>query len=88
MRKTQPLAKLQPLLKSQQDDARTRIQVGRAIETVQKMLHGEIVVDPATMNARVAAARLLLSKALPDLSSVEMTGEGGGPLTITINKVA
>jgi hypothetical protein len=87
MPRAQSVAKARELLSTAQTEARTKIQVGRAIETVQKMLHGEIVVDPATMNARVAAARLLLSKALPDLSSVEMTGAEGGPLTITINKI-
>jgi hypothetical protein len=88
MPRAQPVAKVRELLRTQADDARAKIQVGRAIETVQKMLHGEIVVEPALMNARIAAAKLLLSKALPDMSSVEISGEDGGPLQININKVA
>jgi hypothetical protein len=80
MPRAQPVAKVRELLRTQADDARAKIQVGRAIETVQKMLHGEIVVEPALMNARIAAA--------PDMSSVEISGEDGGPLQININKVA
>lgn len=87
MPKNQPIAKVKPLLKSQQADARTRIRVGMVIDTVQKMALGELPCDPQTMNARIAAARLLLAKALPDLSSVEMTGAEGGPVQITINKL-
>ena len=87
MRKNQPLAKLQPLMKTQQDDARLRIQVGAIITRVQKIANGEIEGDPATLGVQLRANELLLRKALPDLSSVEMTGEAGGPLTITINKV-
>jgi hypothetical protein len=33
------------------------------------------------------ATEMLLRKALPDLSSIEMSGPEGGPLTITIKKV-
>jgi len=88
MRKNQPLAKLKPLLKTQQDDARLRIQVGAIIERVSKIARGEIAGDPQVLGVQLRANELLLRKALPDLSSVEMTGEGGGPLTITINKIA
>jgi hypothetical protein len=88
MPRAQPIDKVRALLKTQQDDARARIQVGRAVETVQKIMGGEIVGEPAMLNVRLAAAKTLLQKTLPDLSSVEMTGEGGGPLTITINKIA
>jgi hypothetical protein len=75
------------LIKSQQDDARARIQVGNVIERVKRIAAGEAEGDPATLAVQLRASELLLRKTLPDLSSVEMTGAEGGPLTITINKI-
>jgi len=51
-----------------------------------RIASGEDSSEPPRQMARIAAARLLLAKALPDLSSVEMTGMDGGPLKITIIK--
>lgn len=74
------------LLSTEQIRARSKIQVARIVQEVGKIADGEFT-DPQHANTRLAAAKLLLAKALPDLSSVEMTGAAGGPLTITINKL-
>jgi hypothetical protein len=87
MRKNQPVDKVRPLLKTQQDDARTRIQVGRLIQRAAAIAAGEIIADPALLGVQMRATEMLLRKALPDLSSIEMSGPEGGPLTITIKKV-
>lgn len=88
MPRPQSVGKVRELLKTQQDDARSRIQVGAIIERVSKIARGEIAGDPQVLGVQLRANELLLRKALPDLSSVEMTGAEGGPLTITINKIA
>lgn len=88
MPKNQRHAAIQPLLKTAQMEARSRIQVGNIIARVQKIASGEIVGDPQVLGVQLRANELLLRKALPDLSSVEMSGPEGGPLTITINKIA
>ena len=87
MPKNQPIAAVKPLLKTQQADARTRIQVGKAVDTLQRLMDGTLVLPAPDAQVRIAAAKLLLAKALPDLSSVEMTGAEGGPVQITINKL-
>ncbi len=79
---------VQEILKTAQSEARSRIKVGQIIDRMGKIHRGEIVADAAVLNAQIRAGEVLLRKALPDLSSVEMSGPEGGPLTITINKVA
>lgn len=65
-----------------QDEIRSKIQVSNLLTRVHKYALGELSDDDISSN-RLNAIKLLLGKALPDLSSVEMTGEGGGPLTVT-----
>ncbi len=35
--------------------------------------------------SQIQAAKILLAKAVPDLQSVEHTGEGGGPVQVAFN---
>ncbi len=88
MPRSKALNEVGELLKREQTAARARIQAGKIIERVAKISAGEIVGDPQVLGVQLRASELLLRKALPDLSSVEMTGEAGGPLTITIKKIA
>ena len=87
MPRSKALSEVGELLKREQVAARAKIQAGKIIERVGKIAAGEVQGDAALLGVQLRASELLLRKALPDLSSVEMTGEAGGPLTITINKV-
>lgn len=64
-----------------QDEVRTKIQTSNLIKRVQDYGLG-ILSDEDISPNRLNAIKLLLSKSLPDLSSVEITGEGGGPVQI------
>jgi hypothetical protein len=78
-------------LAAEQARARAKIQVANIVNTVHDIMEGDIGERPdaaARANVRLAAAKLLLAKALPDLSSVEHKGSVDGSITITINKLA
>ena len=53
------------------DETRAKIQAGNLITRLQKFIHGEIEMPPHA----VTAALGLLRKAIPDLTSVEHSGE-------------
>ena len=63
------------LRKTHQDDVRTKIKVTELINRVQDYALG-ILDDTDVSSNRLNAIKLLLAKALPDLSSVEVTGSG------------
>lgn len=65
--------------KHHQDEVRSRIQVSQLINVLEKQAlgQGEDLSQP-----RLKAIELLLRKSLPDLSSVELTGEGGGAIRV------
>ena len=65
----------------QVDRWRNKIQVGMAIETLNKAIEGKI--EPTT--ARMKAVEIALRKTVPDLSSVELTS-GGQPIQFTWGK--
>ena len=58
-----------------QDDVREKIQVSNLIHRVQDYALG-ILDDTDISTNRLNAIKLLLSKTLPDLSSVELKGTG------------
>jgi hypothetical protein len=64
-----------------QDEVRLKIQTSQLINRVQDYAMGKLSDEEVSSN-RLNAIKLLLSKSLPDLQSVEITGEGGGPLQI------
>jgi hypothetical protein len=53
------------------EDTRLRIKVGNILNRLEKAYNGEIELSQTQVNI----AKLLLAKVLPDLSSVEHTGE-------------
>ena len=67
--------------KSHQDDVRKRIEVSNLITRVQKYANGELSDEDISPN-RLNAIKLLLNKALPDLQSIELTGDADNPLII------
>lgn len=61
------------------DEVRARIQTSQLINVLQEhALSGEGEFPPS----RMKAIEILLKKRLPDLTSVEMTGEDGGPMKV------
>jgi len=68
--------------KTHQDDVRAKIQVSNLLTRVHKYALGELTDEDISAN-RLNAIKLLLSKALPDLSSVELTGDPKKPITMS-----
>jgi hypothetical protein len=65
--------------KHHQDEVRARIQVSQLINVLEKQALGE---SEDLSPSRMKAIEILLRKSLPDLSSIELTGEGGGPVRV------
>ncbi len=63
------------------DEVRLKIQTTQLINRVQAYALGELSDDEVSSN-RLNAIKLLLSKSLPDLSAVQITGEDGGPVRL------
>jgi len=75
-----------PIGKLHQDDIRRKIQASQLINVLQDhALTGEGEITPT----RMKAIEILLRKSIPDLSSVEISGDEANPLnmiqTININ---
>jgi len=68
--------------KTHQEDVRKRIEVSNLITRVQKYANGELSDEDISPN-RLNAIKLLLNKALPDLQSIELTGNADNPIAIT-----
>lgn len=69
------------LRKTHQEDIRTKIKVSNLLDRVEKYAMGELTDEDISSN-RLNAIKLLLAKTLPDLSSVEITGDEDNPLVI------
>ena len=67
--------------KTHQDEIRSKIQVSNLLTRVTKYAMGELSDEDISPN-RLNAIKLLLSKALPDLSSVEITGDAENPIAV------
>jgi hypothetical protein len=65
---------------SHDDATRARIQTSQLVNRLNKIAKGEADCTPTQLRA----AEILLKKSLPDLASVEHTGEGGGPMKMVI----
>lgn len=61
-----------------QDEVRARIQTSQLLNRLQDYIDGKVRLD----QGRIRAIEILLRKALPDLSSVEQTGERQKPVVI------
>ncbi len=60
--------------------ARERIQTGMIITRLQKHMNGELEMS----GTQIQAARILLSKALPDLQAIEHSGDSASQLVRTM----
>lgn len=70
------------LRKTHQEDVRAKIQVAQLINRVQDYATGKLTDEEVSSN-RLNAIKLLLAKTLPDLSSIEITGDEDKPLVVT-----
>lgn len=66
--------------KLHQDDVRKKIQAGELIKLLMDQAHGKKELTPA----RMKAIEILLRKSLPDLSSIELSGDGDNPLPVNL----
>lgn len=62
------------------DEVRAKIQASQLINRLHDNAFGKVELT----QSQVRSIEILLKKAIPDLSAVELTGEGGGPLQITV----
>lgn len=76
-----------PLLKHRQEEVRAQIQATKLVQRLQSIADGTAKVDPKLVAVQVAAAKVLLAKTLPDLSSVALTDGDGGPLKVVIQQL-
>lgn len=73
------------LNKLHQEDVRLKIKTSQLLNVLQKhALEGTKDFDAT----RMKAIEILLRKSLPDLQSIEHTGEDGGPLTVVVRKLS
>jgi hypothetical protein len=63
------------------EDVRSKIQVSNLITRLQKYANGELSDEDISPN-RLNAIKLLLQKAIPDLSSVQLTGDENNPINV------
>lgn len=76
------------LVKHRAEEVRKQIQVTKLIQRAAQIAAGEIVGDPQVLGVQMRATEMLLRKALPDLSSIEMKADVDQTLKITIVKEA
>ena len=65
-----------------QDEIRTKIQASQLINVLQNHALGTDVTEMTA--TRMKAIELLLKKSVPDLSSIELTGDADAPLMIQV----
>lgn len=61
------------------ENTRERIQTTMLAKRLQDHVLGKCELSAT----QIQAARILLNKTLPDLQSVQHSGEGGGPIVLT-----
>jgi hypothetical protein len=69
-----------PMGRRHQDDVRSKIQASAIINRLMKAYDGEIELTAIQVNI----GKTLLDKILPDLKSVEMSGDADAPLMIQV----
>jgi hypothetical protein len=62
-------------------EVRARIQVAKILYVLDEHVHGKRHMT----TTQIAAAKILLDKALPDLHTTTLQSEGGNPITISIS---
>ena len=68
-----------------QDEVRERIRVSQLINVLERQALDEDA--PEMKPSRLKAIEILLRKSLPDLSAIELTGAGGGPVRVVASPV-
>ena len=69
--------------KLHQDDVRKKIQVGQLIKVLEN--HALSDDEKELSASRIKAIQILLNKSLPDLSSMQLTGDDEKPVVIEHN---
>lgn len=69
-----------PINKLHQEDVRKKIQVSQLINVLQNHALGE---SEDLSPTRMKAIEILLRKSMPDMASVQVSGDGGGPIEVT-----
>jgi hypothetical protein len=72
-----------PMGKLHQDDVRKKIQVSQLINVLEN--HALSNDDKELSASKLKAIQILLNKSLPDLSSMQLTGDDQKPLVIEHN---
>ena len=72
-----------PMGKLHQEDVRKKIQVGQLIKVLED--HALSDSEKELSASRLKAIQLLLNKSLPDLSSMQLTGDDEKPLVMEHN---
>ena len=72
-----------PMGKLHQDDVRKKIQVGQLIKVLEN--HALSDDEKELSQSRIKAIQILLNKSLPDLSSMQLTGDDDKPVVMEHN---
>ena len=72
-----------PMGKLHQDDVRKKIQVSQLINILEK--HALSDEEKEISQSRMRAIQILLNKSLPDLSSIQLTGDDDSPVVVENN---
>lgn len=72
-----------PMGKLHQDDVRKKIQVSQLINVLEK--HALSTDDKELPASKLKAIQILLNKSLPDMSSIQISGDDNQPLVIEHN---
>jgi len=72
-----------PMGKLHQDDVRKKIQVGQLIKVLED--HALSKDEKELLPSRIKAIQILLNKSLPDLSSMQLTGDDDKPVVMEHN---
>lgn len=62
-------------------EVRARIQASQIINRLQKHIDSELELTATQVNA----AKILLAKSVPDLSSIELTGDPENPVHVSVS---
>lgn len=69
-----------PMGRRHQDDVRSKIQASSIINRLMKAYEGEIELTATQVNI----GKTLLDKVLPDLKSIEMSGDDDAPMVMKV----
>jgi hypothetical protein len=73
-----------PITKRQAETSRKAIQTTKLI----KKLQDHVLNNSEMKDSQIRAGLGLLKKSLPDLSNLELAGDGGGPLVVEVVRFA